>query len=647
MPSGRLLWFLEHIRQLTRGTTYLTPHGLCFYQPQSGPFFSVKPRSSFKSSRAIGCCVFAGVLLIHLLAMARLSSSPFLLPSRGDMHFYNDWALRILRGQLTDHLAFYGLPLYPYLLALLYRVFTYNPFVPAFLQACLDAGTAVIIYLLARDIFQRNDQLPGIIAACAWAFFVPAQVYTVILMPTAWFVFAFWLVVWRIAKNKTAPAAQECLFLGLLIGITAMGIATILVLLPLILAALLIKPKIGRRKRWQVFGLGAALCFTGVAAGTSPCWIHNYFIARDPVILSAHSGINFWIGNNPIANGYPRFPPGLRAGQAAMLEDSIAVAETAAGHPLKRSEVSNYWSAKARSYIGNNFGAWLKLITLKLRNFWNAFQYDDLSIITNMREQGVVLPGIYFGIVAALGLPGMLLAWRFAPQSRWITAAILLHLCSLLAVFVTERYRLAVVPGLLLFAVFGLSILWKSCVAGDYRGLAIYVTLLIGSTIFVSWPQRDPSLWALDAYNSGWQALESNNLVLAEKKLALAYAYVPENSETNFALGNLRLAQGKPGDAELFYRATLQIDTEHKGALNNLGVIALGESRLDAAEMWFRRAIDVESRNAKTHFLLAKTFLAEGKYAAAGIEIDRALKLGPIQPEFIALRDEIQSSPQP
>lgn len=628
----------------------------------------MKPLSSFKSSRAIRYYVFAGVLLIHLLAIARLSSSPFLLPSRGDMHFYNDWAQRILRGQLTDHLAFYGLPLYPYLLALLYRVFTYNPFVPAFLQACLDAGTAVVIYVLALDIFQRSAhnvvtasvgkqcdlaspnqaKLLGVIAACAWAFFVPAQTYTVILMPTAWFVFAFWLVVWRIAKNKNAPVAKECLFLGLLIGITAMGIATILVLLPLILAALLIKPKIGRRKRWQVFGLGAALCFAGVAAGTSPCWIHNYFVARDPVILSAHSGINFWIGNNPIANGYPRFPPGLRAGQAAMLEDSIAAAETAAGHPLRRSEVSNYWSAKARSYISNNFGAWLKLIALKLRNFWNAFQYDDLSIITNLREQGVVLPGIYFGIVVALGLPGMLLAWRFAPQSRWITAAILLHMFSLLAVFVTERYRLAVVPGLLLFAVFGLSILWESCVAGDYRRLVIYLTLLVGSTIFVSWPQRDPSLWALDAYNSGWQALESNNLVLAEKKLVLAYAYVPENSETNFALGNLRLAQRDSAEAERFYQSTLQLEPGHKGALNNLGVIAFDEQRLGAAETWFRRAIDVDPRNGKTHFLLAKTLLAGGNPSAARVEIDRALQLMPAQPEFVSLRNEIQSSePQP
>jgi Tetratricopeptide repeat len=327
-----------------------------------------------------------------------------------------------------------------------------------------------------------------------------------------------------------------------------------------------------------------------------------------------------------------------------MLEDSIAGAETAAGHSLKRSEVSAFWSSKAGNYIRNNFGAWLGLIAVKLRNFWNAFQYDDLSIITNLREQRVVLPGLSFGIVAALGIPGMLLAWRFTCQSRWITAAILLHVAALLPVFVTERYRLAVVPGLLLFAVFGLSVLWGSCAVGNFRRLAAYGILLIGSTIFVSWPQRDPSLWALDAYNSGWQALESNDLALAEKKLGLAYAYVPENSETNFALGNLRLAQRNPASAKSFYRAALQFDPKHKGAFNNLGVVALDENQLDTAETWFRRALDVDPRNAKTHFLLARTLFRKGDRVAARVELQQALDLNPTQDEFVALRNEIENS---
>src|SRR5205814_10597840 len=113
--------------------------------------------------------------------LARLSSSPLLLPGSGDMHFYDEWARQILRGRLTDGFAFYGLPGYAYLLAFLYKLFGFSPFVPGFLQACLDAGTATLLYKIARRVF-RNDREPirnrenaiGILAAAGWAFFVPA-----------------------------------------------------------------------------------------------------------------------------------------------------------------------------------------------------------------------------------------------------------------------------------------------------------------------------------------------------------------------------------------------------------------------------------------------------------------------------------------
>ena len=68
------------------------------------------------------------------------------------MYFYNDWALRILHGQWTDHLAFYGLPLYAYLLAGIYKICGYTPFVPGVIQAALDAGTAVLIFRISSAL---------------------------------------------------------------------------------------------------------------------------------------------------------------------------------------------------------------------------------------------------------------------------------------------------------------------------------------------------------------------------------------------------------------------------------------------------------------------------------------------------------------
>jgi len=591
--------------------------------------------------------IFAAVFLVRLVVLIRLASSPLLLPTGSDMHFYDEWAKQILHGHWTDHQAFYGQPLYPFLIALLYRLFGYGPFVPGFFQTCLDAGTAVLIYkIIVRAMVDGSNKsgkaanIAGIAAAAAWCFFLPAQAYSAILMPTAGAVFVFWLLVWQIVRTENAPSRRRCFVCGVLIGFTAMGIATMLFLIPLFLIALFVRQN---QADLTAKGTAAALLILGAFVGTSPCWLHNYFVARDPVFLSAHSGINLWLGNNPEATGYPRFPD-LHAGQGEMLRDSIDQAETAAGRALKRSEVSRYWSSKARDYISANPGAWLKLLARKIGNFWNAFEYDDLGVIAILREQGVVFPGLRFALVAVLGLSGAVFSWRAFPASRWIAAAIALQLLAILPVFVTERYRLAVVPGLLVLAALGLERLWNRCANGSYGRAALQLGLVAASAWFVTIPRNDPSLWALDAYNSGRFALETNNLPLAEHHLERAHALVPDNAETNFALGNLRFTQGDSPTAKTFYEAALRIDSKHKGALNNLGVLALNDDQPAAAVDYFQRALALEPRNAKTHYLLAKALDLAGNRDAARVEAARAVELGPDQPEFKALQDQLSGN---
>jgi len=86
-----------------------------------------------------------------------------------------------------------------------------------------------------------------------------------------------------------------------------------------------------------------------------------------------------------------------------MLKDSIASAEKAAGRPLKRSEVSSYWSQKAHDWIRRHPIDFLKLLGTKFKNFWSAFSYDDISVVTALRDQSVTFPGEGFGLIAALG----------------------------------------------------------------------------------------------------------------------------------------------------------------------------------------------------------------------------------------------------
>ncbi len=572
-----------------------------------------------------------------------MADSPYHVFDTGDMKFYNDWALRIVHG--VDHQvgAFYGLPGYAYFLAAIYTVIGFDPLTIGLLQAASDSIIEILIFTTCISIFEKPQATwIGILAGLGWAFFLPGQAFSIVLMPTTWLVLAFWGTVLLLIKWRRFSLWNPWLGIGLLFGVVAMMVATILLLIPLaIFAAWNLS-----RSLWRTV-VASGILLAGVFTGMSPCWIHNYFYAREPVLLSAHSGINFYIGNNPIANGYPKIPPGLRAGQEGMLQDSIILAEQAAGHPLTHVQVSQYWSAKAKEYIAAHPGAWLRLMTTKFCNFWNRFQYDDLSLIVLFRKAGILLPGLDWGEIAALALPGMFFAgWKF-PRSRWVLAAVLLHLAALMPVFVTERYRLAAIPGLLIFAAFSVVMLWQFLVERSWKKAGALAAGCVGGAWFVSLPVGDASLWSLDYYNVGVRALNLGDLKLAQPSLETAQRYVPDNDEVNFALGNLWLEKGDPALAAQFYQRTIAINPRHNRAFNNLGVLALEAKQPAAAAADFQHSLMIEPGDARTHFRLAQAQQALGELASARAEAQKAHDLDPKNADYQELLDHLNPPQKP
>jgi tetratricopeptide (TPR) repeat protein len=602
-----------------------------------------------------GAAVFFLALLIRLCVLFRATGTPEFQPSQGDMKFYSDWAQRIAAGHWTDHRAFYGLPGYAYWLAAIYSLVGFQPYFAALFQVVAEACTTLLIFKLAPCVFVRPGNAGearrapwiGGLAALGWIFFVPAQAYSAILMPTTYLVLAFWFVVWWVVKARPqSPSLPAFFLLGLLAGVVAMMVANILFLLPLVIGAIF------WRAAWhwpagspiRLRGSAVALLLAGTLVGASPCALHNYLLAGEPVFLSAHSGINFFIGNNAHANGYPSIPAPLRTDQQGMLKDSIIWAERAAGHPLRRADVSAYWSSLASQYIHEHPIAWLRLLGAKFENFWNGFQYDDLGILTPLKEDGVLLPGIGFGLAAALGLPGLLLAvWR-RPVSRWIALAVGLHLASLMTVFVTERYRMAAVPGLLLLGAFGLVEIWRDLSAARWQPMAVYAAALAAACVLVGWPV-DPSIRSVDDFNSSLADIEQNRLGRAQEKLERVYAEHPDNAETSFALGNLWLAKGDRGRAKYFYRRTLQLDPRHDRALNNLGAMAAEEKRWPLAEAFLDNALELEPDDAKTCYLLAQVRWERHDYDGARVAIANAVRLQPDTAAFRKFSHELESDP--
>ena len=599
-----------------------------------------------KRSIPIAVWVFLLAFAVRLLVLTRLADSVHFLAASGDMKFYSDWGLKIARGHFTDHKAFYGLPGYPFFLGAVFSLFGFNPFAVGFLQAGSEAGIATLVFLIGRFVVpEPKGTAVGGLAALGWIFFQPAQAFSVVLMPTTWLVLAFWGILWWSMQTQSQSAWRPWLCIGTLTGVVSTIVATILFVLPLPAIA-----AIRNTRKLRTAAVAIALLLGGVLLGTAPCWLHNYFIAGEPVLLSAHSGVNFWIGNNPVATGYPKMPPGLRASQEGMLKDSIRMAETAAGHSLTRSDVSRYWSARANRYIHEYPRQWRALMLRKVQNLWNAFQYDDLSLITALDEDGVLTPGLRFGLVAALAIPGLVFALSRHPRSRWVIGGVLLHMAALLPVFVTERYRLAAVPGLLLLAAIGLVELWETFAwraDGWWRWATAYGVVAVCSVWFVSMPQQDEALWSLDCYNTGIKALETGNIDRAQQKLERAFAYVPDNSEISFVLGNLWLKKHDRTRAKQFYMQALRINPETLGALNNLAVLETEEKNWKFAKALLTGALRIEPEDAKMRYILAYVEYSAGEIDAAKADLGRALVARPDQPEFKQLHEDILANRPP
>ncbi len=631
-----------------------------------------------------GLWLFLLTFAIRLLVLTRFSDSLHFLPDGDDMKFYSDWAMRIRGGLWTDHQAFYGLPGYAYILAAIFFLVGYDPFTVGLLQAAIDAGTAILIWKICFLIFAPGEaelrtrsttlraNVIGIGAALAWACFTPAQAFSIVTMPTAWLVCAYYLCLWFALRTRKSTWWSPWLGLGLLIGAVSMLVATILFAIPFLLVTLVRSVERGNPHRLAKIAAALAVFIASIYAGASPAWIHNYFIAHEPVMLSAHSGINFWIGNNPTSTGYPKMPPGIRATQEGALRDSITLAEEATGHPMTHAEVSKYWSAKANAYIAGNFPAWVRLVGVKLGNFWNAYQYDDLSIIKLLRDDGVLPPGLRFGFVAALGLAGLLPAFLRFPRSRWVVATVVLHMCALIPAFVTERYRLAAAPGLMILGAAGLWIFWDNLSHRRWGWVATYIALGAMAAWFVSIPRSDTSLWSLDQYKAGIRATAAGQIELArgnhpgadaafaraQRNLETAYAYVSTNADIDFALGNLALARSQQhatdrrvaaeelAQAKHYYRLAFELNPRHAGTLNNLGVLAMEEKRWPLAEKFLGAAIEAEPTDAKTRYLLARVLFEQGKLDPARTEIGIALRARPNQKEFLELQEKLQARPK-
>ena len=98
-------------------------------------------------------------LFIKILYLIFSRQSPFYEPLLLDPAYYHQWALKIVNGDFIGDPVFYGLPLYPFFVALCYKLFNGSVFAVKLIQIFLGVITLFLIYKITITSCVRNHSM--------------------------------------------------------------------------------------------------------------------------------------------------------------------------------------------------------------------------------------------------------------------------------------------------------------------------------------------------------------------------------------------------------------------------------------------------------------------------------------------------------
>lgn len=506
-----------------------------------GPLHALHP---FKATRGLdwihAAVVFTAALALRMLFFyLNLRNNPAFDFPIMDSLYHHEWAKEIISGNFWGKEVFFRGPLYPYFLALLHKISGNSITFAIFCQHVIGSFTCVLIYMLAGQFYSRRVSLTaGIIAAAYWPFiFFEGElliVTTVLFLNT--------LMLLLLAKSLERNDTRILIFAGLVLGLSAIARPTILIFIPAVpLVFYLLRNRIDGRTRAQWLGRSALVILFCVLA-ILPIMIRNYLVGNAVVPIASSGGVNFYIGNNPDSDGRTAIVPGTSAPWWGGNEEAIAIAERAMGRELNPSQVSNYYFRQGMDFITSHPGRASRLFLAKLRMFWTSEERsNDKFIYFFWHLSGMSkLPLVGFWIVAPFALLGLAAQWRRRRDLSLLYLFILFYMLGVIAFFVNARFRLPVVPLLIVFASYSLHYL--IAVFRSNKKHFVYSVLLaaafalaVNYDFFTIRKSRNNHL-AISHYTLGSAYVEKDDKEKAIAQYELAYKNYKQFSTPSYAL---------------------------------------------------------------------------------------------------------------
>jgi len=586
--------------------------------------------------------LFAVAFLIRFLYLLDYGQSPFFQGHIADALYHEDWALRILDGDVWGTRlpgVFYKAPLYPYFIALMFLVSGKSEFFLMVVQVALASFSCVLLFQIGK---RRLGAAAAAVAALLYAGYFPSVYFsTEMEIPTL----AIFLTLWSFHLLDGEPRLRSVVSGAVVFGLSLLALPTNLFLLPLYTVML-----VNRRGGWRA-GLRLAVAFVGITfAMVLPCTLRNWWVGGHPTLISANGGLNFHIGNNAEYDRTVYLQPGYEFERFYDEPRRQAGADSFVAR-------DRYWYAKTFAFIAahpvHEAGLLLKKVALYFANYeiyrnTDTYYAKDESLYRH-------IPFFPASFILAAGFAGLGLS-LYRRQHGALIAFGVLQALPCLVFFVTDRYRLpsmsvwvlfagafvvqvgqgvkARAVGAAVLAIGGVGIL----VVGSnlngfvvknpayrphlnlgfiYESRAVYDLAVAEYTTALGWLQqqrpRDEKTESELHARIGNVHLTKGELALAGGAFAAAVASDPQSTPAYSYLGSLYEKQNRYEDAARMFARALALNPWDGVSCHNFGLLLLRMQQADAAIFFIKRAIDLTPGNASAYSDLAYAYGTQDK----------------------------------
>ena len=533
--------------------------------------------------------------LVRILYFLEIRDRPDFSHPGLDAAYHDYWARGIAFSEWTpppdqpDPLIrahpYFRPPGYPFFLALVYRLTGGCPGPAHLAQFALGLLNIFLLWKFVRRWFGTPAALGSTLLACTYWGFVYYEGEW--LEPTL-LITLTWALLFALARWRDTPRLQWLFFAGLALGASALVRPNALLLAPLAAVWVLWIARPPCRKIHTAFPSVMVL-----AAGTmlviAPVTLRNALAGKDRVLISSNGGINLLFGQdrNAIVDHASDASGNWNCFQYPLL---LAQASSEAGRPLKPSEASRGYAARARALMIAHPRETLRLLALKTLLFWGPIDVANNKVEELERRDSRVLSRlpIRFSFILATGLLGLLILLGRRPSLPRATfeMAMLLaglgivYFLSFLPFIAAGQYRVPLIPLLMVPAGVGLAEIAQALAGRRWTAAG---TGLLGGTL----------LWALVAPN---------------------YAgYILQPARFHLARGIAAERAGHLEEAESRYQAARHEGPGLAVAHDRLGILYARQNRLPEAISCFESAVAIDSASVETRFRLALAYSLAGR----------------------------------